>query len=107
MAIDFTVKFDRPVTGSAFLVELQRVAKALLASPVRVEVDPPDAELEPGSPPTRLTMPGEDAAVDVYLFDVPDIGVTDEPDESGWWAAFEVGIRTSLSFALALSAAIA
>jgi hypothetical protein len=107
MAVGFIVKRNRPVYGANFFAEVRSVASRLLGGPVRVEVDPPDAELEPDIGSARLTVAGEDVAVDVYAFDVPDIGAGDEREEAGAQVAFEVSFRSSFSFAIALAAAIA
>lgn len=107
MAVGFTVKRNRPVSGSNFFAEVPSIASRLLGGPVRLEVDPPDAQLEPNTGSARLTVPGEDVAVDVYAFDVPDIGAEHEREEAGAQVAFEVSFRSAMSFAIALAAAIA
>src|SRR5579871_6861939 len=107
MAVGFTVKRNRPVSVANFFAEVPSVASRLLGGPVCVDVDPPDAQLEPDKGSARLTVPGEDVAVDVYAFDVPDIGAGDEREEAGAQVAFEVSLRSNFSFAIALAAAIA
>ena len=78
-----------------------------MGGPVRVEINPPDAQLEPYKGSARLTVLGQDVAVDVRAFDVPDIGAGDEREEAGVQVAFEVSLRSDFSFAIELAAAIA
>lgn len=109
MAIDFSVKVNRPVDADGLLRETRAVATELLGVRVPVALEPAGARLQPGPPALRLVVPDAKGEVDVSLYEVPAGSPLDEdePDESGWWAAFRVEVRTNLSYALALAGAIA
>jgi hypothetical protein len=109
MAIDFAVKVNLPVDTNGLLREARAVVTELLGVRVPVTLEPADARLEPGAPALRLVVPGAKGEVAISLYEVPAGSPLDEdePDESGWWAAFRAEVRTNLSYALALAAAIA